>query len=268
MHSGRRRKGAPLDRDSSSTSRARIVTNRIVEGATSVSVRFANGDEAQARIVGSDPSTDVALLKLEGSRNVTPTARLDGDTRGRRCGCSDRQPLRARGTLTSGIIGALDRDIEAPDGFGISGAVQTDAALNQGNSGGPLLDGQGRVVGVNSQIESGSSGNAGIGYAVPVDTVKEVVEQLLESGEVQHAYLGVQLGEDAVVGEVVQDDPADRADQAGDDIQAIDGKSVDDDSDVRAAVDAAEPGDTVSVRVLRGGGTVTVQVELGQRPAA
>ena len=124
-------------------------------------------------------------------------------------------------------------------------------------------------MGVNSQIESGSGSNAGIGYAVPVDTVKEVVSQLLESGEVQHAYLGVQLGEDAVVGEVVQDGPADRAGlEAGDDIQAIDGKSVDDDGDVRAAVDAAEPGDTVSVRVLRGGETVTVQVELGQRPAA
>ena len=249
----------------------RIVTNHhVVDGATSVTIRFANGDEASARIVGSDPSTDIALLKLQEDHEVT--ALPLGSANSLEVGdpvAAIGSPFGLEGTLTSGIVSALDRDIASPDGFGISGAIQTDAALNQGNSGGPLLDGQGRVVGVNSQIESGSGSNVGIGYAVPVDTVKEVVGQLLESGEVQHAYLGVRLGEDGSIGEIVQGGPADSAGlQSGDAIQEIDGKAVDSAGDVRAAIDAHEPGDSVEVEVVRGGETVTVQVELGTRPAA
>jgi putative serine protease PepD len=246
-----------------------IVTNEhVVDGAERVTVRFANGDEARARVVGSDASTDIALLQLEGNRNLTPlelgsSESLDvGDAV-----AAIGSPFGLEGTLTSGIVSALDRTIRAPDGFSIGGAIQTDAALNHGNSGGPLLDGQGRVVGVTSQIESESGGNVGIGYAIPIETVKKVVRQLLANGEVRHAYLGVSVGQDATIGEIVNGGPADRAGlEVGDDITAIDGKTVESADDVRADVAAKNVGDKVSVTVRRDGATRTIEVTLGQRP--
>lgn len=251
-----------------------IVTNQHVVGdAETATVRFANGDEAAARVVGTDPSTDVAVLELRGDRDVTP---LDlGSSDSLQVGqavAAIGSPFGLEGTLTSGIISGLDRDIQAPNGFTISGAIQTDAALNHGNSGGPLLDSRGRVIGIAAQIASESGGNVGVGYAVPVDTVNKVVDQLLETGRVEHAYMGVVLGEAEGGGvplvSVRDGGPAARAGlRAGDVVIAIGGKDVSSPDDVRAAVDARQPGDTVTVQVRRGGQTRTFDVELGERPA-
>ena len=253
----------------------RIVTNQHVVGeAENVEVTLANGDEARARVIGTDPSSDLALLQLED---------YDGDLTPLELGSSESleigdpvvaigSPFGLQGTLTAGIVSALDRELRAPNGFTIDGAVQTDAALNSGNSGGPLLDAAGRVVGVASQIQSGTGGNVGIGYAVPVETVRSVVDQLREDGEVEHAYLGVQLseeGDDVTLVEVVDGGPADDAGlRDGDVVVAIDGDQVDSGDDVRDAVGAKQPGDSMEVEVRRGDDTQTFDVELGQRPAS
>jgi putative serine protease PepD len=252
-----------------------IVTNQHVVGnAETVTVRFANGDEARARVVGSDASTDVALLELEGDRDVTPLEL--GASESLAVGdpvAAIGSPFGLEGTLTSGIVSAVDRDIRAPNGFTIDGAIQTDAALNGGSSGGPLLDSEGRVVGIASQIESRSGGNVGIGYAVPIETAQRVVAQLLERGEVRHAYLGVSLDEEPAegggvsLGEVVEGGPADDAGvQAGDAIVAVAGTEVESPEDVRDVLESKEPGDEVQLRLRRDGDTRTVTVELGERP--
>jgi putative serine protease PepD len=253
-----------------------IVTNQHVVGSSdTVTVRFANGDQAQARVIGTDPSTDVALLKLEGDRDLTPLELGSADSL--QVGdpvAAIGSPFGLEGTLTSGIVSALDRDIRAPNGFTIDGAVQTDAALNGGSSGGPLLDSAGRVVGISSQIESRNGGNVGIGYAVPVETVKRVVDELLESGEVQHAYLGVALADEAAqnggvrLTEVADGGPADDAGiRNGDVIVAVAGGEVESPEDVRDAIDSRDPGDRVEVRIRRDGETRTLTVTLGERPA-
>jgi putative serine protease PepD len=252
-----------------------IVTNQHVVGRSeTVTVRFANGDEAEARVVGTDPSTDVALLKLEGDRDLTPLEL--GSVESLEVGdpvAAIGSPFGLEGTLTSGIVSALDRDIRAPNGFTIDGAVQTDAALNGGSSGGPLLDSEGRVIGISSQIESRTGGNVGIGYAVPIDTVKRVVDQLRADGDVQHAYLGVGLANEPAEGggveleEVVDGGPADDAGlQSGDVIVAVDGDEVETPDEVRAAVDSHQPGDEFEVQVRRDGDTRTETVTLGERP--
>jgi putative serine protease PepD len=252
-----------------------IVTNQHVVGnADSVTVRFANGDEARARIVGTDPSTDVALLDLEGDRDVTPLEL--GSSESLEVGdavAAIGSPFGLEGTLTSGIVSGLDREIRAPNGFTIDGAIQTDAALNGGSSGGPLLDAQGRVVGVAAQIESRNGGNVGVGYAVPVETMKRVVDELLERGEVRHAYLGVVLrdqpaeGGGVVLNEVAPGGPADDAGlRAGDVVEAIGGDEVESADALRDAIEAREPGDEVELRVRRDGDERTFTVELGNRP--
>ena len=187
--------GFVLDKD------GHIVTNyHVVEGATSILVRFSNDDTLKATLVGSDPSTDIALLKVDaGAGALTPLALADST----RVEVGDAvvaigNPFGLERTVTSGIVSALQRAVTAPNGYSIDHVIQTDAPINHGNSGGPLLDTQGEVIGVNSQIETGGSGdgNVGIGFAVPSNTVKSVVAQLLASGKVEHAYLGVSAVED------------------------------------------------------------------------
>ena len=249
-----------------------ILTNQhVVADATRVRVRFANGDVTDARVVGTDPSTDVALLQVEGDRDVTPLEL--GSSEALEVGdpvAAIGSPYGLEGTLTAGIVSALDRDIRAPNGFTIDGAVQTDAALNSGNSGGPLLDAQGRVVGIASQIRTETGGNIGIGYAVPIETAQRVVEQLLQGREIEYAYLGVSLGEPTEEGvpvDVVDGGPADEAGlRDGDLITKVDGEEVDEAEDVSDAVTAKSPGDELRLEVRRGGETETFDVELGERP--
>jgi putative serine protease PepD len=254
----------------------RILTNQHVVGeADSVTVRFPDGDEAQARVVGSDPSTDIALLDLVEDRDVTPLELGSADS----LDVGDPvaaigSPFGLEGTLTAGIVSAVDRDIQAPNGFVIDGAIQTDAAINSGSSGGPLFDSEGRVVGVTSQIESRSGGNVGIGYAVPIETAQRVVDQLLEDGEVEHAYLGVRLDDESPddgvrIAEAADGGPAQDAGlRAGDVILSVGGDEVGTPDEVRAAIDVRSPGDTIELRIRRDGESRTVEVELGQRPVA
>ena len=188
----------PPARASSSTPTATIVTNdHVVEGARSVSVRFTeNGDPIDAKVVGTDPSTDIALLDVDASKvegGVKPLQLADSkDIEPGEPAIAIGSPFGLQGTVTSGIVSALGREIQAPNGFTISGIIQTDAAINPGNSGGPLLDDEGRVIGVNSQIATnGTDANSGVGFAVPIDTVKSVVPQLKADGKIDRAFLGV-----------------------------------------------------------------------------
>jgi S1-C subfamily serine protease len=173
-----------------------VVTNQhVVDGADNVSVRFASGASEQARVVGEDPSTDLAVLKVEDPPQALTPLTL-GNSEAVQVGdpvIAIGNPLNVGTSVTTGIVSGLDRPIEAPNGYTISGAVQTDAAINPGNSGGPLLDARGTVIGVNSQIISDTGSFQGVGFAVPIDTVKNVVTQLIETGEAEHGYLGVRM---------------------------------------------------------------------------
>jgi S1-C subfamily serine protease len=254
-----------------------IVTNdHVVQGASQYRVRFGvHGKPIVAKLLGTDPSADLAVLKVDPKR---------ADLHPLQLGASDRlrpgdlaiaigSPFGLEGTVTSGIISALGRTITAPNGFSISGAVQTDAAINPGNSGGPLLDAQGRVIGVNSQIQTngGSNQNSGVGFAVPVDAVKRALPALEHGKSVRHAFLGVSTqaaaGGGATVGDVVAGGPAAKGGlQRGDVIVSIGGSSVSGPDDVAAAVNARTPGDKVAVVVERGGNRRTLNVTLGAQP--
>jgi S1-C subfamily serine protease len=174
-----------------------IVTNfHVVEGARSVEVSFSNNESMKAKIVGTDPSTDIAVLQVDAhARALTPLTLGNSDA----VHVGDAvvaigNPFGYDRTVTAGIVSALQRVIQAPNSYSIDHVIQTDAALNKGNSGGPLLNARGQVVGVNSQIttgDSGSSGNVGIGFAVPINTVKSVAAQLIRTGRVEHAFLGI-----------------------------------------------------------------------------
>src|ERR671918_3088645 len=155
----------------------RIVTNyHVIEGAQEVQVNFSGDDRVPARVVGSDPSTDLAVLEIDAqARALTPLPLGNSDAvRVGDAVVAIGNPFGLERTVTAGIVSALQRQIQAPDGFTIDKAIQTDAPINQGNSGGPLLNSRGQVIGVNSQIQSESGGNVGIGFAVPINTVKQV----------------------------------------------------------------------------------------------
>jgi putative serine protease PepD len=251
-----------------------VVTNfHVIQGADSVTVNFPDGRDVEAEVVGTDASTDLAVLHLEEDVDVEPLTLADsdelqvGDTV-----VAIGSPFGLEGTVTSGIVSALDRTIRSPANFGIAHAIQTDAAINSGNSGGPLLDADARVVGVNSQIQSGTGGNDGIGYAIPSNTVRDVVRQLIESGKAEHAFLGVNMSEtrDGVrIDNVRAGSPASEAGlRAGDIVTEAGGESVDTPDDLRAAVDAREPGDELELRVRREGRERTITATLGERPAS
>jgi putative serine protease PepD len=180
-------------------------------------------------------------------------------------------PYGLENTVTAGIVSALHREMTAPNNFTIPDSIQTDAAINHGNSGGPLLNLAGQVIGINSQIKSDSGENTGIGFAVPSNTVKSIVSQLLTSGNVKHAYLGVRIGtvqKGVQVIEVSADTPAGKAGlQVGDVITRIDGNKVTSSSELSQAIDAKRPGTKISVTYLRNGSTHTASVTLGVRPS-
>src|SRR4051812_7460875 len=257
-----------------------IVTNaHVVEGADGqIKAKIGDGKTLDAKLVGQDASTDLALLKVSAS-NLKPLALGDSST------VQVGDPAYAIGnpfgldrTLTTGVISALQREISSPNGFSIDDVLQTDAAINPGNSGGPLFNAQGQVIGVNSQIAStgssssgGQAGNVGIGFAIPSNMVKTVVSQLRASGKVSHAYLGVQTqdasGAGAQVGGVTAGGPAATGGvRAGDVITSIAGKPVGNAAALSSIVDSHKVGDQVQVAVTRNGAKKTLTVKLGQRP--
>jgi putative serine protease PepD len=251
-----------------------IVTNdHVVDGATSVSVRLANGARYPATVVGTDPSTDLAVIKIDApASQLHPLTVADSSTLvvGSPV-VAIGSPFGLEGTITSGIISSLHREIEAPNNFTIEDAIQTDAAINHGNSGGPLLDLSGRVIGVNAQIKSDSGGNEGVGFAVPSSTVRTIVSELLQKGSVQHAYLGVSLSASgsARIDAISPGQAAQKAGlQAGDVVIRIDGATVTSGSQLRGAIDGHKPGDKVRITVRRSGAEKTVTVTLGTRPAS
>jgi S1-C subfamily serine protease len=279
-----------------------IVTNfHVIEGADEVEVSFSNGEEMPASVVGSDPSTDIAVLKVDADSRALHVLEL---------GNSDQlevgdevvaigNPLGYERTMTAGIVSALGRVIESPSQFAIDEVIQTDAPINSGNSGGPLLDAAGRVVGVNTQIASVSGGNIGIGFAVPINTVKDVTAQLIDTGSVEHAYLGVDAQEiDAEISDTLNLDvdrgllvmavrPGTAAARAGlrggnqpvvvegttwmlggDVIVKADGKDIATVDELRDLIEAKNPGDTLELEIRRDGETQTVTVKLGRRPTS
>jgi S1-C subfamily serine protease len=255
-----------------------IVTNEhVVEGAEKFAVRFGeNGDPIDAKLLGADASVDLAVLKIDPND-------VDGGLHPLQLGASEDlrpgdpavaigSPFGLEGTVTTGVVSALGRTIQAPNGFSISNAVQTDAAINPGNSGGPLLDTQGRVIGVNSQIQTeGGNDNSGVGFAVPVDEIKRAIPVLQRGDDLEHAYLGISSGDapsgGAEVGGLVDGGPAERGGlREGDRIVEIGGQAVRDSDDVSAVVNAHQPGDEVPVVVVRDGERRTLTVKLGTQP--
>ncbi len=282
-----------------------IVTNyHVIEGAEQIEVSFSNQDTLRATLVGSDPSTDIAVLRVEASsRGLTPL--VLGDSGVVRVGdpvVAIGNPFGLARTATAGIVSAVqERTITAPNGYPIDHVIQTDAPINSGNSGGPLLDAQAKVIGVNSQIAPalGSSGNVGIGFAVPSNTVKDVVAQLVATGSVDRAYLGVggstvteelarvlKLPVDAgvLVERVGDGTAAARAGlhagtssvvvagesymPGGDLIVALAGKRVSSLEELRDALADHKPGDKVELAIYRGNERRTVEVTLGRQPAS
>ena len=279
-----------------------IVTNyHVIESARQIEVNFSGDDRVPARIVGVDPSTDLALLKIDAqARALTPLPLGDSDAvRVGDAVVAIGNPFGLERTVTAGIISALQREITAPNGYTIDKVLQTDAPINQGNSGGPLLNTRGEVIGVNSQIEPGEvgTGNLGIGFAVPSATLREVVSQLRERGKVEHAYLGVRtqpiddllaqsyrlpVEEGLLIVEVIPGSPADDAGLkdgnrqvifggtsyvlGGDIVTAADGEPVASPDDLRRLIAERDPGDAMTLDIQRGESKRTVSVTLGRRP--
>ena len=293
--------GFVLDGDGYIATNTHVVTNgQSLDRARQVYVDFADGNRVPARIAGVDPNADVALLKID-PKGLSLTPLELGQEEGLQVGdpvAAIGSPFGEEQSLSIGVISALDRNIQSLTDFGIGDAIQTDAAINRGNSGGPLLDAEGRVIGINAQIRTETGEGAGVGFAIPVDTVKRSLDSLRDDGEAEYGYLGVstqalypqladRLGIDvdagALVSEVVEDSPADEAGlSAGDRRIEFQGQSdiaVDGDVIVevngheltRAAaladvISLLEPGEEVTLGVLRDGEKRTVEVELGERP--
>ena len=279
-----------------------LTNNHVIEGAEKVTVKLGDSEKThEAEVVGTDPGTDIALLEVK-----TPGKELHPLTLGHSSDVEVGDPVVAIGnpfgldrTVTSGIVSALQRQIQAPNGFSINHVIQTDAAINPGNSGGPLIDAAGEVIGINSQIATGGggNGNVGIGFAIPIDTIRAEIQQLETKGEVEHAFLGITGGtitpelakalnlpvkEGVIVQTVVKDSPADKAGLeaghtsatingeevrlGGDIITKINGKNVASMEDLVEMIQDSEPGDELELTILRDGQEKTATATLGTQP--
>jgi S1-C subfamily serine protease len=278
-----------------------VVTNyHVIEGASKVEVSFSGNDEMPATVVGKDPSTDIAVLRIKGAQGRALTPLELGSSDAVRVGdavVAIGNPFGLERTVTAGIVSALQREITAPNGFAIDRVIQTDAAINHGNSGGPLLNADGKVIGVASQIESSSGGNVGIGFAVPISTVKDVVSQLLEHGKVEHPYIGVEMAtittelasnvrlpvdHGVLIQRVRPGSPAAQAGLRGGTAQVVvdgesylvggdvitqaDGQPIQSAEQLRSVVTSKQPGDEIAFEVHRQNETKEVTVKLGRQP--
>lgn len=253
-----------------------VTAAHVVDGASKITIRLSDGTDRVATLQGKDDATDIAVLKIDPSGLTLHPLEL-GSSAALKVGdelAAIGSPFGYASSLSTGIVSGLDRTIEAPNGFTVAHAVQTDAALNPGNSGGPILDADGRVVGVADQIATGGTEqSAGVGFAVPIDLVADEIGPLAAGQRVAHAYLGVSTGDTAgtagaAVGDVVQGGPAASAGlQAGDIVTAIDGTPIQGSADLVAAIAAKKPGDRITLTVTRGSGTQTITATLGTQPA-
>ena len=294
--------GFVLDGDGRIATNAHVVTTGQGDGlkrAKEVYVQFADGNQVDATILGVDPDSDVALLRIDPAGLTLRPLPL-GSSRALKVGApvvAIGSPYGEPQSLSVGVISGLDRSIDSLTGFSIDGAIQTDAAINRGNSGGPLVDGRGRVLGINSQIRSTGGGGEGVGFAVPVDTVRRALTALREDGEIHYAFLGVQsttifpqlaerfdlpVAEGAWVQGVTDGGPADVAGiRAGDDrtsfqarayevggdvITRVDGKPIADPKQLSDRLLDFRPDDVVTLTVLRDGKERAVRVRLKERP--
>jgi putative serine protease PepD len=279
-----------------------VVTNyHVVEGARKVQVSFSDEEQRDATVVGSDPSTDIAVLKIQGAwaRSLTPlTLGSSSVVKVGDAVVAIGNPFGLERTVTAGIVSALQRHIQSPNGFQIDQVIQTDAAINHGNSGGPLLNANGDVIGVNAQIESESGGNVGIGFAIPIDTVKDVASQLIKEGKVEHAYLGIDMvpinsdvaanfrvpvDQGVLIQHVQPGSPAAKAGLRGGTTQVVyagttywlggdvitkaDGQPIETTDQLASVVTSKQPGDSLDLEVHRGQETLSVTVELGRQPS-
>jgi putative serine protease PepD len=262
-----------------------VVTNdHVVETSQTVQIKFGtDGRTISGDVKGVDPSSDLAVVHIDPSTIPSGTKPLEfADSTGVSVGdvaIAIGNPFGLDRTVTEGIVSSLGRTLQAPNGFQIDGVIQTDAAINPGNSGGPLLDDGGKVIGVNSQIATNgvSNGNVGIGFAVPSNTVRQVLPGLKLGKTVSHAWLGVQIGtptglgtatpSGAQIGSVTTGGPAEDAGlQAGDIVTEIDGQRIDDSTDLSSYVNTKAPGDKINLTVHRNGSTEQVDVTLANRP--
>jgi putative serine protease PepD len=253
-----------------------VVTNQhVVSGASSITVKFWNGKKYSAHVVGTDPSTDLAVLKVDAPKSILhPLALGNSDDIEVGAGVvAIGSPFGLQGSVTSGIVSALHRQMDSPNGFSIDDSIQTDAPINHGNSGGPLLNANGQVIGVNAQIQSESGGSDGVGFAIPSNTVKAVATQIAAGKSVKHAYLGVSLDDStanpgAVVRGLTAGAPAAKAGlRCSDVITRIGGATITSSGDVTSAIGGRKPGETVSVTYVRNGDSHTATITLGTRPS-
>ena len=256
-----------------------VTNNHVVDGATDVRVTFSNGKGMAAKVVGTDPMTDLAVLKIDGSN--LPNAPW-GDSTALRPGqtvLAFGNPLGMQFTVTRGIVSAVNRknpysdNPRKPGGF-----IQTDAAINQGNSGGPLVNARGEVIGINTFLLSATGGFSGMGFAIPSQLVKPTIETLIRQGHIEHAYIGVSIEDltpenahffgmteagGAVISQVTPDSPAEHAGlKVGDVITSVDGQKVADTSSLQVAIAGKRPGDKAALGIMRDGKSVNTTVSL------
>ena len=279
-----------------------IVTNyHVVRGANTIQVSFSNNEHFKAKLIGVDPSTDSAVLQVHVKSRALKSLPL-GNSESVRVGdqvIAIGNPFGLDRSVTAGIVSAVQRRIEAPNQLSISHVIQTDAALNHGNSGGPLLNAQGQVIGINAQIETGgqSQGNVGIGFAIPINTVKDVAAELIKHGKVEHPFLGIEgktlqpniarlfhlpvtsgvlvasvrpgagaakAGVKAPTSQVTVEGESWPA--GGDVIVSVDGQAVPSVERLVDLIAAKKPGDKIDLVVVRGNSRTHLDVKLGRQP--
>ena len=252
-----------------------LTAQHVVANATAITVTFQDGSTAKATVVGTDKSTDTAVIHVDVSSSKLHPLAL-GDSSSVEPGQSVvaiGSPFSLPETMTAGIVSATDRTITAPNKFSITGAIQTDAAINHGNSGGPLIDtATNTVIGINDQIETDTNDNAGIGFAVPINSSKSVARTLIAGGTVRHAYVGVKILDvsgGARITTIVKGSPAAKAGlKVGDVVTAFNGNAISSADDLTAAVFHAKSGQTVTVTIRRHGATKRLSMTLGVQPTS
>jgi putative serine protease PepD len=254
-----------------------LTAEHVVAGAKSIKVTFQDGSTESATLVGSDKSTDAAVIHID-----KPASELHPLALGNSSSVQPGQTVVAIGspfslpeTMTAGIVSATNRTITAPNQFSITGAIQTDAAINHGNSGGPLIDtATNTVIGINDQILNAgdSNDNAGVGFSVPINAAKSAAQTLIAGGTVKHAFVGVRIESvtgGAKITKIVAGSPAAKAGlKVGDVVTSFDGKAITSADELTAVVSAAKAGEQVTVTVKRGGSTQHVTVTLGVQPSS